>query len=91
MELETMGKGGDTEDEDGGQGGDSSGDFTGLKRGKVKQGKGQCNGYCHQYGQWGHMAKSCLVKGKGKQEMGRESGRAQGEWKKQNFSIKSLI
>ena len=74
MELETMGKGGDTEDEDGGHGGDSSGDFTGLKGGKVKQGKGQCNGYCYQYGQWRHMAKSCLVKGKGKQEMGESQG-----------------
>ena len=49
MELGTMGNGGDTEDEDGGQERrDSPGDSMGLKGGKGNQGKGRYNGYGHQ-------------------------------------------
>ena len=51
MELGTIGKGRDNEDDDGGQEGDSSGDSMELKGGKGKQRKGQYSGYCHQRGQ----------------------------------------
>ena len=58
MELGTIGKGRDNEDDDGRQEGDSSGDFMGLKGGKGKQRKGQYSGYCYQRGQWGHTAEN---------------------------------
>ena len=52
-DIGTTRKGGDNQDNEGGELG-SSEDLTGLKGGKKLAGKGQCNGDFYQCGHWRH-------------------------------------